>query len=390
MKLIDWRELYAANRAVIEGREPGVAATAIAHPVPSAQLPPGATPAPTGAPAMPVAELLPAPPRALRAPPAPAPGVDGRGGGAGTWERLAYGSDRQERNAFVYTPPGLTASTPAPVVVMLHGCTQTAAGFAAATRMNVAADRHGFVAVYPEQSRSHNQQGCWNWFASAHHARTGDEPAFIAGAARAVLAEDSRWAVDERRIFVAGLSAGGAMAAVLAATHPDLFAAVAVHSGLAYGSARSLPAAMSAMRSGGPDPEQQGRAAHAAMGHAARPVPAITIHGTADAIVSPVNGEHVVRQSMATNRLASRGRYDADFARPASTTDHRSPGGRRYRRRTWTDSAGSVVQEHIEVQGMGHAWSGGSVGGSYTDPLGPSAAEAIWDFFDRVSRQPSH
>jgi poly(hydroxyalkanoate) depolymerase family esterase len=342
MELIDWRELYASNRAVIEGRDP----------------------------------------------------LGPRGGGArlalprqttGELTRLEHDDGRRARPVFVYAPPDLDPATPAPLVVMLHGCTQTAASFSAGSLMNRTADRHGFVVAYPEQSREENPSCCWNWFSSSHQARGGGEPASIAGATRTVAEAVDRWTIDPARVFVAGMSAGGAMAAVMAATYPDVFAAVAIHSGLAYGSARSLPSATQAMRAGGPDPEAQGDVAFAAMGDAARVVPAIVVHGTADAIVAPANGEHAVRQWMATNRRASRGSYDPDLARPDATVRDDGGGGRPSTRRTWLDRDGRVVQEQIEVDGLGHAWSGGAAGGSYTDPGGPSAADAIHDFFARVS-----
>ncbi|MEA2245689.1 MAG: hypothetical protein QOH46_218 [Solirubrobacteraceae bacterium] len=383
MSLIDWRNLYAANRAVIEGAVPAA--------LPSGPLlvPPGggASAAPTRSTAAPLPLPSAASSRAwpaLRLPDLPQAPIGPTPGGAGTWERLDDVAGAQGRSVFVYTPPGLSSEAPAPAVVMLHGCTQTAASFAAGALMNAAADRHGFVVVYPEQSRDHNAQGCWNWFASGHQVRGGAEPSFIAGAARTLLDTASAWTIDQRRVFVAGLSAGGAMAGVVAATHPDLFAAAAVHSGLAYGCAHGIPAAMSAMTRGGQDPEQQGRAAFAAMGSAARVVPVISIHGNADATVCPVNGEHVVRQWMATNRLASAGDYEPELSRPATMSRDSAAGGRSYTRRSWTDASGALVQEHIEVEGMGHAWSGGATGGSYTDPRGPSAAEMIWSFFERV------
>jgi poly(hydroxyalkanoate) depolymerase family esterase len=363
MSFVDWQDLYAANRAVIEGAIPGAAGMA------SPAMPPSSVPA-----ALPPMRL----PEGPREPAGPTPG------GSGTWERLDAIAAAQGREAFVYTPRGLSRDVPAPVVVMLHGCTQTAASFAAGTLMNATADRHGFVVVHPQQSREHNQQGCWNWFSTAHQTRGGGEPAFIASTVRAVLGDRARWATDETRVFVAGLSAGGAMAGVMAATHPGLFAAAAVHSGLAYGCARGIPAALSAMTRGGPDPEQQGRAALAAMGADARVVPVISIHGDADTTVCPVNGEQVLRQWMTTNRLASAGAYDPDPARPAATSRDGAGGGRAYTRRTWTDASGALVQEHIEIHGMGHAWSGGAAGGSYTDPRGPGASELIWSFFDRV------
>jgi poly(hydroxyalkanoate) depolymerase family esterase len=358
MELIDWRELYASNRAVIEGRQP-IAAR-------------GAFPSAAGGG---LADSLPG----------------GRGRVAlprettGELIRLEHDDGRRSRPVFVYAPPGLDRAVPAPLVVMLHGCTQTAASFSSGSLMNRMAERHGFVVAYPEQSREENPSCCWNWFSSSHQARGAGEPASIAGATRAVAEAADRWTIDPARVFVAGMSAGGAMAAVMAATYPDVFAAVAIHSGLAYGSARTLPDAMQAMRRGGPDPEAQGAAAFAAMGAAARPVPAIVIHGTADGTVAPVNGEHAVRQWMATNRRASGGAYDPELDRPDATVRDDGSGGLPFTRRRWHDRDGRLVQELVAVEGLGHAWSGGAPGGSYTDPRGPSSSDAIFDFFAAVS-----
>jgi poly(hydroxyalkanoate) depolymerase family esterase len=349
MELIDWRALYASNRAVIDDhlgrRDPGAPPV---HPAAGATI-------------------------ARR--PAPA-----RGG-------TAHGAPprRRERDVVVYVPPSLDPTVAVPLVVALHGCTQTAATFSAGSLLNRAADRHGFVVAYPEQSRDDNPQGCWNWFSASHQERGAGEPARIADATRALIAERSRFTVDDRRVFVAGMSAGGAMATVMAATYPDVFVAVAVHSGLAYACARSLPAATQAMTRGGPDPEAQGLAAFAAMGAEARTMPAIVIHGTADQIVCPINGAHVTRQWMATNRLAAGGGYDAEFGRPDATVRERPAGGRPFVRRTWSDDAGRLVQAYVEVEGLGHAWSGGAPGGSYTDPRGPSATDAICAFFAAVT-----
>jgi poly(hydroxyalkanoate) depolymerase family esterase len=285
---------------------------------------------------------------------------------------------------YVYAPADLDTTVPAPLVVMLHGCTQTAASFSAGSLMNRTADRHGFVVAYPEQSRDDNPACCWNWFSPAHQARGRGEPAYIAGAVRTVAAATDRWSIDPARVFVAGMSAGGAMAAVMAATYPDVFAGVAIHSGLAYGSARTLPAATQAMRRGGPDPEAQGAAAFAAMGAAARPVPAIVVHGTADGTVAPVNAEQAVRQWMATNRRAGAAGEHPRFERPDAVVRDDGAGGLPFTRRTWHDADGRVMHELVEVEGLGHAWSGGAPGGSYTDPRGPSAAEAIYEFFAAV------
>ena len=326
MRTVDWRELYASNRAVIERA--------------------GLRPSPLA-------------------------------------ETTSIVAGRTRRT-LIHAPANLEPGIAVPLVCMLHGCTQDAASFAAATRMNEAADRHGFVAVYPQQERGENAQRCWNWFEPRHQARGAGEPASIAAVVRELIGTTSALTVDPRRVFVAGLSAGGAMAAILAATYPDLFAAVAVHSGLAYGSATGVAGAFKAMARGVRDPGACGRAAHAAMGDLARPVPSLVVHGSGDRTVVPANGEQVLAQSMAANRLAAPALGDADIARPDATARGRVPGGHAYEHARWTDRRGVLMHERLIVDGMGHAWSGGAPGGSYTDPRGPDATEAIWRFFAQV------
>jgi poly(hydroxyalkanoate) depolymerase family esterase len=260
---------------------------------------------------------------------------------------------------------------------MLHGCTQDAAGFAAATRMNETADRNGFIAVYPQQERRDNQQGCWNWFRPEHQERDRGEPAWIAALVHELVGTTSTWTVDRRRVFVVGLSAGGAMAAILAATHDDLFAAVAVHSGLAHGSATSVNDAFAAMARGADGRVTRGRPD--------RSTPSIVIHGTADPTVSVANADHVLEQAMSVNRLAAPQTCDFDIQRPTTTSRGQIDGGHAYTRSRWADRRGALVHELLKVEGMGHAWSGGAAGGSYTDPRGPNASEAIWRFFDRAT-----
>lgn len=339
MKAVDWRELYARNQTVIE-RAGGMASplpTAFRAPASLESAPPTIVP---GA-------LRPAAvrrPRALTVP------------------RLRFD---------VHVPRGTDLAAAVPLVCMLHGCTQDAAAFAASTRMNEAADRHGFVVVYPEQDRGRNPQACWNWFLPEHQVRGAGEPAAIAATVREVA---STWTIDRRRVFVVGLSAGGAMATVLAATYPDLFAGVAVHSGLAYRSATSLGAAFAAM--------SRGAGGDVYADHA-RPIPSIVIHGTADKTVAPINAHHVLAQSMAANALAAPEACDGlDIARPATTARGQFPGGHPYGRRRWTDARGRLMHELVEVEGLGHAWSGGAPGQPHSDPRGPSAADAIWRFFE--------
>jgi poly(hydroxyalkanoate) depolymerase family esterase len=337
---IDWRKLYASNRAVIDraGGALGEPRTGVGVP----QLP------------------------------------DAR-------HERTFTVAGQTRRVLIHPPVGVEPHTAVPLVCMLHGCTQDAASFAAATRMNEAADRHGFVAVYPQQERGENAQGCWNWFLPEHQARGAGEPASLAAIIRELMRSASPWTIDTRRVFVAGLSAGGAMAAIMAAVYPDLFAAVAVHSGLSYRSAATMGAAFTAMARGSEDPIGQGRAAHAAMGDHARAVPSFVVHGSADATVAPANAHQVLQQSMTANRLAAPATCDLDIARPTTTSRGQVDGGHAYTRCQWTDRRGVLMHELLTVDGLGHAWSGGAPGGSYTDPRGPDATEAIWRFFAQTT-----
>lgn len=252
----------------------------------------------------------------------------------------------------LYIPPA-SFTEPLPLVVMLHGCTQNPDDFAAGTGMNEAALKRGFYVLYPAQTQHANSSRCWNWFKHNHQKRGRGEPALLAGMTRDVM---KRYNIDPQRVYVAGLSAGGAMAAILGDTYPDLFAAVGVHSGLATGSATNVQGALSVMKTG---------AAPAARSTASPPT--IVFHGDQDATVSPANGEHVV--------AASAGASKSEHKRA------RSPNGRDYTQRSYKDASGRVVAEHWAVHGAGHAWSGGSARGSYTDGTGPDASAEMLRFF---------
>ena len=190
-----------------------------------------------------------------------------------------------------------------------------------------------------------------------------------------------RRTIDPARIYVAGLSAGASMATILGATYPDLFAATGTHSGLEYQAATNVKSALQAMRRGGPDPQQQGYTAYAAMGDFLRVVPAIVFHGTRDITVAPTNGDQVMQQWMQTNHLASGDAHTAKFKHPTHITSGRVLNGYSYVVETWNTSKGNEVQEYWKIDGMGHAWSGGNAAGSHTDPRGPSASVAMYNFF---------
>ena len=255
------------------------------------------------------------------------------------------------RDYKLFVPPGHHAR-PLPLVVMLHGCTQNPDDFAAGTAMNEAALERGFYVLYPAQAQSANASRCWNWFKHNHQQRGRGEPALLAGMTREVM---KRYNVDPQRVYVAGLSAGGAMAAILGDAYPDLFAAVGVHSGLPAGSASDLPSAFAAMKSGG------GTSAQSAT------PPTIVFHGDEDTTVHPLNGEQAV--------AAIAGAVAPELERACSAN------GRAYTRRIYRDASGRVVAEHWAVHGGGHAWSGGDARGSYTDAKGPDATEAMLRFF---------
>ena len=259
----------------------------------------------------------------------------------------------------LFVPAG-TWDTPRPLVVMLHGCTQTPDDFAAGTQMNERAGEAGVLVAYPEQGRDANIAKCWNWFRPGDQVRDGGEPGLIAAIARQIMSDHR---IDPDRVFVAGLSAGGAAAAIMAQNYPDLFAAVGVHSGLACGAAHDLPSALTAMKTG---------AAGRTTGSG---VPAIVFHGTADGTVHPNNARHLL--SSIDPALTIR-----------ETVVGRSKGGIDYTRAAYADAGGRLAAEIWTLDGVGHAWSGGSPAGSYTDPRGPDASREMLRFFlqQRVHR----
>jgi poly(hydroxyalkanoate) depolymerase family esterase len=257
--------------------------------------------------------------------------------------------------------PSTQRGEPAPLVVMLHGCTQSPDDFAAGTRMNALAEEHGLLVLYPVQPSSANAQKCWNWFSPGDQRRDQGEPSLIAGMTRQVMREH---VVDPRRVYIAGLSAGGAAAAIMGQAYPDLYAAVGVHSGLACGAARDLPSAFAAMRQGA-------ACVPLRSGGAQRMVPTIVFHADQDTTVHPRNGDQVIAQSGAA--AARSLRTEVQCGQVA--------GGHAYTCTIHADAGGQTVLEQWLIHGGGHAWSGGSPAGSYTDPRGPDASREMLRFF---------
>lgn len=277
----------------------------------------------------------------------------------GTMARRSFANAAGRRDYRLYLPTGYESlAAPLPLVVMLHGCTQSPEDFATGTRMNSLADAQGVIVVYPEQASNANGSKCWNWFRSDDQQRDRGEPSLIAGITREVAAE---FRVDSQRIFVAGLSAGGAMAAVLGRTDPDLFAAIGVHSGVAYGLAHDVGSAFAAMQG-------RGRAQGTAAGHTG--VPTIIFHGDRDHTVSFENAAALMSDAVAGSTSL---RETADTGTSAK--------GQAWSRRVLADADGLPRVESWTLQGAGHAWSGGSAHGSYTDPAGPDASAEMLRFF---------
>jgi len=268
-----------------------------------------------------------------------------------------YSNPAGTRAYKLYTPSGYHGQA-LPLVVMLHGCTQSPDDFAAGTRMNLIAEEQTCLVVYPAQPSEANAAKCWNWFRPTDQRRGQGEPSLIAGITRQVMRD---YSVDPQRVYIGGLSAGAAAAAVMGATYPDVYAAIGVHSGLACGAANDIPSAFAAMRQGE-------LSASSRSGDIGSAVPTIVFHGDQDNIVHPRNGDHFIAQKriVKLQKKVHRGQV---------------PGGHSYTRTIHTDASGRAIFEHWDIHGAGHAWSGGSPAGSYTDPRGPDAAREMLRFF---------
>ena len=269
----------------------------------------------------------------------------------------------------LYIPPGLDPTSSAPLVLMLHGCTQNAADFAAGTRMNALADQFGVRVAYPDQTSRENAGSCWNWFRSEDQRRESGEPSILAGIVADIAADVS---VDPKRVYVAGLSAGAAMAVILGQTYPDVFAGVGAHSGLPFAAATDMTGAFAAM---------QGRATAVINGRAraggshmqgAGTVPTIVFHGDADRTVNLSNGHAIVEDILERQRSGAALRLESVQSEAA---------GRLYTRDTHIDAAGKSLVEFWRLHGAGHTWSGGDPAGSHVDAGAADASGALLRLF---------
>jgi poly(hydroxyalkanoate) depolymerase family esterase len=267
---------------------------------------------------------------------------------------LSYANAAGERTCKLYVPTTHNGGAD-PLIVMLHGGTQDADDFAAGTEMNELAERHRFLVAYPEQSRAANSMGYWNWFQPADQRRGSGEASLIAGLTDRIIDE---YAIDTHRVYVAGFSAGGAMAAVMANAYPDVYAGACVHSGLPAGAAHDISSAFAAMAKG-------------ATTYRSSPVPLIVFHGDGDPTVDHVNAECLVRAVLPS----------AGAGEEPLTTRGRVPGGHEYTRRVYSDRDRGPMAEHWTIHQAGHAWSGGSPHGTYTDAQGPNASTELVRFF---------
>ncbi len=304
------------------------------------------------------------PPDKLRPPPGHAPAAPAL---PGQFNAERFANHAGERDYKLYIPSTYRAGSAAMLVVMLHGCTQDADDFATGTGMNVLAEQYACLLLYPQQSQHDNKARCWNWFSPHNQQYGAGEPAIIAELSMKIAA---RYRIGPERIFIGGMSAGGAMAATMAAQYPRLYRACAIHSGLPHGAAHDLPSALAAMKGGARSRRQTAPA------DAAHPVPLIVFHGDRDTMVSPRNGAALIEQVLA---------QASHDGREAEIENGKKADGHRYTRHVYQDRKQRTIAEHWVVHGAAHAWSGGHAAGSYTDDKGPDASREMLRFFRQHS-----
>jgi poly(hydroxyalkanoate) depolymerase family esterase len=300
----------------------------------------------------------------------------------GRFVERSYTNQNGTRTYKLYIPSGYIGQEVS-LVVMLHGCTQSPNDIAAGTQMNRLAEENIFLVAYPAQAQGANMNKCWNWFKASDQQRGRGEPSLLAGITRQVIDE---YNVADGRVYVVGISAGGAMAAIMAEAYPDLYAAVGIHSGLAPGAAHDVPSAFAAMHQGGPATPRREVPTATLTGASARIVPAIVFHGDRDKTVHPRNADRLLEHFCPAKLTGSQ--EEASGSAPRGTVRQgQIPSGHAYTRATYRDAGGRAIAERWTVHGLGHAWSGGSSSGTYTDPKGPDASAEIVRFFNKHPRR---
>ena len=305
---------------------------------------------------------------------AAAVGPQSASGAAGSLVKGSYTGPDGTLSYEVYVPSGYVAERRVPLIVALHGCSENAEQFRQVTRFDELAEAKNAIVVFPDKSSYADSTSCWNWFKTSHMQRGTGEPALIAGVVDKVR---QNYAIDDRRIYATGLSAGGAMASVMSATYPDVFAAAGVGSGCEYAAGASCAGYR------GIDPEDAGQRAYQAMGTQAREVPVIVFQGDQDKTVPEVNAEQLVQQWQATDDWADDGARNSTIpADPVKVKDPApSGGGHTYTVRDYADGQGNELIQFWVVHGMGHAWSGGCDCEAYADTNGPNESAAMYAFF---------
>jgi len=302
---------------------------------------------------------------------------------SGQWTAGSARAAGGSRKFKLWVPATLEAGRARPLVMLLHGCTHNAEDMAEISGMNEVAGKNQFLVVYPEQRRWANLLKCWNWFHPKHQARDAGEPSILAAVVDHVRYTHN---VDPDRIYVAGVSAGGAMACILAATYPDLFAGLAVFAGAEFKAAASASEGFAAMKHGGPDPVRQGQLAFEAMRSGLarkkrRRMPVIVFQGTADPRVSTVNADQVIAQWGKTNECLAAENGESAFTLTEKVIDGKVPDGYAYQKHIYLEADARLLMEKWFVQGLGHAWSGAPKPSRHGDPKGPHASAEIWRFF---------
>ena len=298
----------------------------------------------------------------------------------------------------LYVPGEYNSDKESPLLVMLHGCGQDPDDFAAGTNMNTLAEKENFLVLYPDMNHlfnpldlaGYNPFGCWNWFLDKNQHRGKGHPKLIYEIINEVK---SKYKIDSNQVYAVGLSAGGSLACILGATYPDVFNGIGICSGVVYGAANvyfltdpMADEAKKRMEKGVPDPYACGKSAFQEMGENKKKMRVIVFHGICDTIVHPINGQQVITQWAQTNFLVDGGIGQADVTPALVKSDIIN--GKSYTQQIYHDGDGEPQLELWMIDQMGHAWSGGSPNGSFTDSSGPNATEIIWNFLSNNQQQP--